>query len=178
VKHLVRVLDEILLVGKLESGKFQLNLETTNLTQICRNLINEMQDSLGINHELVFNHDQLELTVDVDIVLFKCALANLLSNAIKYSPEGSLVELNLNCVQDIATLTVSDSGIGIPESERAKLFSPFYRGSNVTNVQGTGLGLVLVKEVVELHHGTIACESQLNQGTSITISIPLHRNPD
>lgn len=174
IKHLIQVLDEILLAGKLEAGKFQLNLEPANLVQICREIVDDMQDSLGAHHEFVLTYEREDMEADVDTVLLKCALANLVSNAIKYSPNGGMVEIDLGCHQDIAIFTVKDSGIGIPEAEQAKLFASFYRGSNANKIQGTGLGLVLVKEVVALHQGTLAVASQLNQGTTFTISIPLH----
>jgi signal transduction histidine kinase len=104
-------------------------------------------------------------------------MANLLSNAIKYSPDGGEIVVTLAPEQapegTEAVIVVGDHGIGIPASDLPLLFSPFHRASNVRSVAGSGLGLASVKQVVELHGGTIAAESQEGIGTTVTIHLPL-----
>src|SRR5690606_30756005 len=91
--------------------------------------------------------------------LLRQIAANLISNAVKYSPEGSEVSVTLGYQQGQFLFSVRDEGIGIPESDQAELFSVFHRGSNVGSISGTGLGLTIVKQAVELHQGALHVES-------------------
>ena len=100
-------------------------------------------------------------------------LTNLLSNAVKYSPAGSTVSLELSCQDGEAVFQIKDAGIGIPAAEQKQLFEPFYRGSNVGNIPGTGLGLAFVKKLVDLHGGQIAVTSVVGVGTTFTVTLPL-----
>jgi signal transduction histidine kinase len=100
-------------------------------------------------------------------------LRNLLSNAIKYSPEGSQVRLELVFEQSEVIFRLSDQGIGILPAEQEEIFNAFFRGSNIGITPGVGLGLVIVKECVDLHGGTIAVDSEVGVGTRFTVSLPL-----
>ncbi|HHP7245157.1 MAG TPA: sensor histidine kinase, partial [Elainellaceae cyanobacterium] len=104
-------------------------------------------------------------------------LSNLLSNAIKYSPNKTDIQVKLNCTKRDIIIQVQDSGIGISESDREHLFTPFYRGRNVTNIPGTGLGLAIISQCVELHGGSIEMTSQVNCGTLFIVKLPI-LNPD
>jgi signal transduction histidine kinase len=99
-------------------------------------------------------------------------LTNLLSNAIKYSPEGGKVVFYLGMENGQIVVRIQDSGIGIPEEDQARLFEPFHRASNVGTLPGTGLGLPITKQTVELHDGKLDFISN-PQGTTFTISLPL-----
>jgi signal transduction histidine kinase len=98
---------------------------------------------------------------------------NVVSNAIKYSYEGGEVSVALEAREDSVHLAVVDEGIGIPESDQARLFERFFRAGNVGELQGTGLGLALVRQVVERHRGTVALTSAVGRGTSVEIVLPL-----
>jgi signal transduction histidine kinase len=100
-------------------------------------------------------------------------LRNLLSNGIKYSPPGSQVLLELVFERDAVVFRVSDQGIGIPSADQTKLFNAFFRGSNVGTTAGVGLGLLIVKECVDLHGGEILVESEVGVGTKFTVTLPL-----
>ena len=100
-------------------------------------------------------------------------MANLLSNAIKYSPQGGEVKVLLKFFTDRVQIQITDNGIGIAPDDLKQLFEPFHRGQNVRRIPGTGLGLVVVKKCVDLHHGQINLTSELNIGTSVTVSLPL-----
>jgi signal transduction histidine kinase len=100
-------------------------------------------------------------------------LRNLLSNAIKYSPQGSQVRLQLVFEQNNVIFHLSDQGIGIPSADQAKLFNAFFRGSNIGLTPGVGLGLVIVKECVDLHGGNIVVDSEVGVGTTFTVTLPL-----
>jgi signal transduction histidine kinase len=112
----------------------------------------------------------------LDPQLLKYILKHLLSNAIKYSPDNTPVELAVSASADHIEFQVRDQGIGIPESDRAHLFEPFARGSNVGAVGGTGLGLKIVQDCVQLHGGEISYESALGKGTTFTVSLPISGN--
>jgi two-component system, OmpR family, sensor kinase len=101
------------------------------------------------------------------------AFSNLLSNAIKYSPDGDVVTITAAGDADEIAVTVADSGIGIRDDEKAHLFERYYRGSNVSGTVGTGIGLYLVKLVVELHQGSISVQSREGEGSAFTVRLPL-----
>jgi signal transduction histidine kinase len=94
-------------------------------------------------------------------------------NAIKYSPTGEGISLILWKDGDRIIFQVQDRGIGIAEEDRGKIYEPFYRGQNVENIVGTGLGLAVVKKCVELHGGEIALDSEVGKGTSLTVKLPI-----
>jgi len=100
-------------------------------------------------------------------------LTNLVTNAIKYSPEDKAVVVHLQATGTTLILQVRDEGIGIPAADLKHLFQPFHRAANAGEIAGTGLGLTITKEAVELHGGTIAVDTQLGLGTTFTIDIPI-----
>ncbi|MTJ48918.1 sensor histidine kinase [Dolichospermum sp. UHCC 0259] len=99
-----------------------------------------------------------------------------MNSYIKYSPINSSIRFELNCdyIANLATFTIQDQGIGIPESDQNKIFDSFYRASNVESIQGNGLGLVIVKKCVDAHNGQINMVSEINVGTTFTITLPLY----
>jgi signal transduction histidine kinase len=99
-----------------------------------------------------------------------------LSNAIKYSPTSTTVKFELVCQNDLAIFYVQDSGIGIPLEDQQHLFESFHRAKNVGNIPGTGLGLSIVKRSVDLHGGYITVESEVEVGTTFTVTIPLNKD--
>jgi len=99
--------------------------------------------------------------------------SNLLSNAIKYSPGGGLIEISAAKEQASVVLTVEDHGLGIPKQDFDRLFERYFRGSNVSGIIGTGVGLYLVKMVVELHGGRIVVESSEGSGSTFTVRLPI-----
>ena len=102
------------------------------------------------------------------------AVTNLLSNAIKYSHENSTIEFDLICQSDHVLIRVRDKGIGISKEDQVHLFDAFYRASNVKGIKGTGLGLTIVKQVVEAHGGTLTVESEIDRGSTFTVYLPTH----
>jgi signal transduction histidine kinase len=113
----------------------------------------------------------------LDPLLIKNILINLLSNALKYSKEGQSVYLKTQIYDNELYISVKDQGIGIPEEDRKHLFERFFRANNVEAIQGTGLGLNIVKKYVELMEGTIDFESTVDKGSIFKIFIPLQINP-
>ncbi len=113
-----------------------------------------------------------DFRANLDEKLLYCILSNLLLNAIKYSSDGGKIYLVLNSEPKAIIFQVIDEGIGISSIEQQKIYEPFYRGQNVENIVGTGLGLTVVKKCVERHQGEIAVNSEVGVGTTFTVKIP------
>ena len=113
-----------------------------------------------------------EEKINADKKLLRNILINLISNAAKFSEEASPITISATCDKEKNMITVADKGIGISKKDQEHLFTMFYRGSNVTNIQGTGLGLHIVKRYLTLINGTIDLQSTLGKGTSITVTFP------
>jgi signal transduction histidine kinase len=170
-KQTNQVLNDMLLVLKAECGKLKLQPGLLNLENFCRKLVEEMQVSINKGNRITFSC-QGNPNVCLDEKLLRPILTNLLSNAVKYSPELSPVEFNLTCERDKAIFCIKDQGIGIPQSDQEQLFDSFQRASNVGNIEGTGIGLFIVKKCVDLQGGKIEIDSEVGRGTQITVSLP------
>ena len=142
---------------------------------MCAKLIDAARNSPNGDHQLRYDTDCATIELNADEKLLRHAIGNLLSNALKYSPSGSEVRLDLGRDQDEQVkISVTDHGMGIPADEQAKIFSPFFRASNVHDINGTGLGLSIAKQAVELHGGTLEIAKSDPTGTEFVIRLP-HR---
>lgn len=173
VKNMVQLLDDILTINRAETGKLEFNPKPIALEKFCRQFVEEMQMSAGNQHTLTFVCQGESTDACLDEKLLRSILANFLSNAIKYSPKGGQIHCSLKFEGDFVSLQIRDRGMGISPEDQKQLFEPFYRGKNVRHIAGTGLGLVVVKKCVDLHGGTIEIMSNLGQGTTATIALPL-----
>ncbi|MCC5653980.1 PAS domain S-box protein [Nostoc sp. XA013] len=124
-------------------------------------------------HKAVTLISQGDCTVCVDQKLLQPILRNLLSNAVKYSPSDSTIDLVVSCQDGKAIFQIKDQGIGISVADQKRLFKPFHRGTNVGNIPGNGLGLALVKKLVDMHGGQISVASEVGVGTTFTIALPV-----
>lgn len=172
VNHLTGILNDFLSLGKLEEGKLEVLRETFTLHNFLHEVLDEVRPSLKEEQSLVIDMSE-NYHVNTDPRMLRNILFNLLSNASKYSDNGKKITLKCTCGNEKLMLTVSDEGIGIPDSEVKYLFDRFFRASNVTNIQGTGLGLHIVKRYVDLLKGTISFTSEEGKGSIFTIEIPL-----
>jgi signal transduction histidine kinase len=165
------ILNDFLSAEKLEEGKVFVRLEDFDIEQLALEVVNEINGLLkpGQTVNYIF---QGEKVVHFDKQMIRNIFMNLLSNAIKFSPENKSITLRLNSDSDSTNIQVSDKGIGIPEEEQEHLFERFFRAKNVTNIQGTGLGLNIVGKYVESMKGSITFESELNAGTTFKINLP------
>lgn len=173
IVRLTTLLDDVLLVGKVDSGKMSYVPATLSLTMLCRSIAEELETVAANNAK----HIQCDINGGLtdfigDQKLLRHIITNLLSNAVKYSPDGSNVEFFVYPEGHFVVITVRDYGIGIGEDDLPHVFEPFRRAKNVGDVQGTGFGLSIVKRCVELHSGTIAVESILGKGTTVTVTLP------
>ena len=176
--HISDLLQDILLVGKMESGKVDFSPVPMQLSSVCAAVIEEAQCGIGKAHNLEFTPLPGCDEAWVDPKLLRHILMNLISNAIAYSPAGSTVLLRLECEDDTATFSVTDQGIGIPPEDQPHIHETFYRARNVGNIPGTGLGLVIVQQAVNLHRGTLSFTSTVGQGTTFVVTIPMRLDPD
>lgn len=175
VKHLTAMLDDMLAISKADTVGADFNPVPTDLVPFCEGIASEIQWLAGATHQVQFRATEAAscAAVPIDQALLRRALVNLLGNAVKYSPEGGLVEFTLGCAPTDVMMQIRDSGIGIPASDLAQLFETFHRASNVGLIPGTGLGLAIVKRSVDAHGGTIDVQSQVGQGTTFTITLPI-----
>lgn len=176
IKHQVRnmseMIEDILKISRARAGKIRFNPAPLDANEFCRVLLKRLQDTAGPRHRLVFASDGEYPNVLLDEKLLSHILMNLLTNAIKYSPQGGEVRLSLSSADGCLIFQVSDQGIGIPAADQEHLFKPFQRATNVGQIEGTGLGLAVVKDNLDLHGGTIAVESREGVGTTFTIWLP------
>ncbi len=179
VKQLDQVIEDVLLAGRVQAGKLQFKPAPLALVNFCWELVEQLQMSAGERYNLHFvSHCSYNATTKnlplMDEKLLRHILTNLLSNAIKYSPQGGDIEFALICDLEKVIFRIQDEGIGIPKEEQAQLFTSFFRCSNTGNLPGTGLGLTIVKNAVELHGGQITVESEVDEGTTFTVILPLN----
>ncbi|MBN2472440.1 MAG: GAF domain-containing protein, partial [Anaerolineae bacterium] len=172
IKIMVDLLDDILTIGRVETGKLEFQPTLINLPEFCKTLVAEQVQATDGKRTILLYHTNVDNTAYIDPKLLRYALSNLLSNALKYSPAESTVELHVTGQADEIVFEVRDSGIGIPAENQKRLFEIFHRADNVGDVPGTGVGLAIVKQSVELHGGTVAFESTEGTGSTFTITLP------
>ncbi|MGF1495691.1 MAG: ATP-binding protein [Elainellaceae cyanobacterium] len=172
IQAMVQLIEDILTVGQAESGKLMLNAQPLDLGQFCADLIEELQLSGDQGQRIVLHQVGESDRVSLDPKLLRSLLVNLLSNALKYSDPTSPVDIILSYQPRSVQIEVRDRGIGIPLDDQDHLFEPFYRGSNVSTIQGTGLGLQIVRQIVDLHHGDITFTSEEGVGTRFRVRLP------
>ncbi|MCC3586921.1 MAG: response regulator [Microcoleus sp. PH2017_29_MFU_D_A] len=172
VSNMSELLDDILMLSKAEAGKLSLNLNELNVTEFCTSILEELQPIVTDKHLVTFLAQTEPLHANLDAKLLHQLLTNLLSNAIKYSPNGGSISLELSCENQQIIFCVRDEGIGMTAGYEEKLFQQFERGANVGKIKGSGLGLCIVKHIVDLHGGTISVESAIGKGTTFIVALP------
>ena len=173
VERMTQMIDDILVLGKLEAKRLSLSPKPVDLVDFCRELLKEIPPH---HRKLEFVGRFKSLVAEIDQTLLRSILVNILSNAIRYSAEGSLVQMSLHQRKHQAVFQIRDQGLGILPEDCPYLFEPFHRGKNVSNIPGTGLGLSIVKQFVALQRGDIKVESELGVGTTFKVRLPL--SPD
>ncbi len=173
VSNLTDILNDFLSIGKIEDGKLIAHFTYFNIKDLITTVCNEIGGITKAEQHITYHHIGEEM-VQLDASLLRNVMNNLLSNAIKFSPLNGTIEVKSELTESHVLLTVKDSGIGISEEDKHHLFERFFRGTNVTNIQGTGLGLHIVEKYVELMNGNIECESELEMGTSFIITFGIN----
>ena len=169
-----QLLEEVLIISKGEANKIEFHPAPLELDRFCRELVEEVQLSQRTHAIHFMDNLPPDCCVALDEQLLRHILLNLLTNAVKYSPDTQVVEFGASLHNGDLVFRVTDYGLGIPPEARERLFETFYRAGNVAGIQGTGLGLSIVKKSVDLHGGTIVYTSEVGQGTTFTVTLPLH----
>jgi signal transduction histidine kinase len=172
--RLLRLVNDLLFVARLQSGRLELDLDEVDLSVLAAEAVagaGPHAGAKGLDLELVSSGDTAVLGEPGRLAQL---LDNLVSNAIKFTPDGGSVTLRVAAEDGAVVLEVSDSGIGIPESERARLFERFFRASTAVSRQipGTGLGLHIAQAIVEAHGGRITVASKVGAGTTFRVELP------
>jgi len=171
VSNLTGVLNDFLSLSKLEEGKVQPKKSRFDLGEFCAEIVEDLQGMLKANQHIRLNKNLPGVEITLDKKMLKNILYNLLSNAIKYSEKP--IDFGVNKVEQKLNISIRDYGIGIPQEEQQHLFTRFFRAHNVENIQGTGLGLNIVKRYLDLLKGQISFESTQGEGSTFYITIPL-----
>ncbi|MCP9764791.1 PAS domain-containing sensor histidine kinase [Lacihabitans soyangensis] len=173
IKNLTDILNDILSVNKIEEGKVIVNPENFNIQNFINELIQDLQGLLKPGQKINFKGAETpETVVFQDPKLLRHILINLLTNAIKFSKEDSPIDISLRLEPNEIYLEVKDYGLGIPKADHEKLFTRFFRSSNVENIQGTGLGLSIVLQYVNYLKGTIKFSSEVGKGSVFNVNLP------
>ncbi len=173
IDNLTDLINDVLLVSKVESGKIECNPTNEDLNAFCLKLIDELKNDYAKNHILDYNYNSVRKEFNIDIKLLRSILTNLLTNAIKYSSVGEVIKIIVESNEGSIKFLIIDNGIGISEEDLSHLFEPFHRGKNVAEINGTGLGMSIIKRYIEIHGGTIEVKSELNKGTIVKLNIPI-----
>ena len=174
VKDLVVILNDFLSLSKLEEGKVQVKPKSFELIQFVKMLIDELEPNKKEGQDIVLKHSQPSISVYLDPKLLNHILINLLSNAIKYSEEQKEIIIEIKVDGKDLSINIKDKGIGIPKEEQKNLFNRFFRAENATNIQGTGLGLHIVKQYTELLSGGVSFNSELGVGSTFSLMLPVN----
>jgi signal transduction histidine kinase/DNA-binding response OmpR family regulator/ligand-binding sensor domain-containing protein len=197
--RLLRLINQLLDLSKLEAGAMKLHASPMNIVPLIRGLAYSFESSAGLREialDVVVEQEEIEVYCDRDMI--EKIISNLVSNAFKFTPEGGGVRISVSKRTpspstsggseparrpfggsgEIIEISVADTGIGIPSEQLDKIFDRFYQvdESQTREHEGSGIGLALVKELVEIHHGTIGVKSQVGRGTEFTVRLPLGRS--
>lgn len=178
-ERIIKLVNDLLNVARIEEGRFGYIFSHIHIEDLIDGIVFDLEHTIK-EKKIKFQFNRTDNAsrplVYLDPSKIRLVVQNLLDNAVKYTPEGGEVTINVKYSKIYLEIEVVDTGIGIPEDQKKKLFSKFFRASNAVKKQteGTGLGMFIVKNIVEKHGGRIELESQENKGTRVKISIPLN----
>ncbi|MEO8949233.1 MAG: ATP-binding protein [Mucilaginibacter sp.] len=173
VKNLTNILNDFLSLELLETGKINPIMSEFDVVSFAADVAEEMQSLVKREQQITYCHFGKGHLVTLNPSLLKNSMINLISNAIKYSGHDSRIEVRTKISGGYLTIIVSDNGIGIPKDDQKHLFEAFFRAHNTGNIPGTGLGLNIVTRYTALMGGKVRCKSEVNEGTTFTITLPV-----
>ena len=168
---MTNILNDFLSLEKLEAGKIEVQKKALKLAPFLEELAEDIKPLLQNEQRFIIKNKEV-IIPKTDAYLLKNILINLISNAIKYSPEGEDVLLSITSNNNKINFAVIDQGIGIPKVDKEHMFTRFFRASNAENIQGTGLGLTIVKRYLDLIGGNIDFESEDGVGSTFYVYLP------
>ncbi len=176
INRLNKLINNILDITKFDAGIYDINLQCVNIVSVIEEIVLSVVPFCNTkNIEMEFDTEVEEVWTKVDVDQIERMILNLMSNAIKFSRDNSKIQVYLMQEQDILRIKINDEGVGMAQEEVEKIFDKFYQRDNLWSrgSEGTGLGLFIVKQIVELHNGNISVASKLNQGTTFSIYLPI-----
>jgi len=173
-EHLAHIVNDLLDISRIEAGEgLKLCFRPCHLDLICKEVLHNLEINAE-RHPLECAFPPQGVTLQGDRFALSQVVENLLSNALKYSPAGGPIRLAARIDGESCELVVADQGIGMTRDQLDHVFDKFYRANNADNaIPGTGLGMTIVKHLVDAHHGTVAFDSQPGVGTTVRIRLPL-----
>lgn len=176
-ERMIALVNDLLEVSRLEAGQTKLYIQPTDLIPIINNVIREKETEIKKRKiQISFTIEQEPFPmVRTEPNKIKQALVNLIQNSITYSNDGSKIKIDLKVDRDLVLVTISDSGVGIPEDQKSQVFKKFFRANNVLQFEttGTGLGLYITKSFIEASGGRIWFKSKENEGTVFYFTLPV-----
>jgi signal transduction histidine kinase len=172
IRQIGDMLDNIAQVSQDQSSPTNIKLEWVELDSFCAERVERILIAMRHSHIIAWTTEPKPLWGLLDVELLRLICSNLLTNAVKYSPPGSIITMSAHAEGSSLILRVSDRGVGISPLELKRIFTPFFRGSNVSGATGMGVGLTLVQQAVQLQGGTIQVESRVGEGTTFTVTLP------
>lgn len=170
--RMTEIMNNVLLMGKIDAGRVQFKPKKDNLVSFMRHIVRDSFSKMSDGRTVITHIKGEPFDAYYDAALMEHIMKNMLSNALKYSDGKPSPEVTLTFELNEIRIDVKDYGIGIPENEQNMIFQSFFRGSNTDTIQGTGLGMVIIKQFIELHGGTITFRSKLNEGSVFTLTLP------
>ncbi|MCB0065406.1 MAG: PAS domain S-box protein, partial [Caldilineaceae bacterium] len=175
VKHMKEIMEDVLQLARIQTGRIQFTLEPGDLEAFCSTIVEEFRSQPDYHQRLQYTYCHAPAQLHFDRRLMRHIISNLIANGLKYSSSEHPVRVDLRDDTESIVLQVSDQGIGIPEADLQHIFEPFHRAGNVGTISGTGLGLCITKEAVDMHGGTIHIDTEVGTGTTFTVTVPTNR---
>ena len=176
IRQMLELVRDVTFTTKATTEQYTLAISPVDLESLFQSAARELTADLESHHHFILSEQGNISSVSLDENLVKTIIAQLLSNAFKYSRDNTEVNAHIELVNSSCIIKISDQGIGIPAAEQKHLFSSFFRASNVSNIYGTGLGLTIAQQCVQMHGGSISINSELNKGTTVTVTLPVSHN--
>lgn len=173
IRHMIELVRDVTFTTRASTELYDLSVSDIDLESLSQSTAKQLMDDLESHHHFILSEQGNISSVSLDEKLVQTIIYQLFSNAFKYSRDNTEVKAHIEQTNSSCIIKISDHGIGIPAAEQKHLFSSFFRGSNVSNVYGTGLGLTIVQQCVQMHKGMISIESELNKGTTVTVTLPI-----
>lgn len=174
IERMTNLLEDVLKISKENNLNFQLEFENKNIKDFCNSICEETKLIKNFKHNIITNFEDLNVKIEPKVLHY--IINNVLTNAVKYSPADSDIKFDCFTMKDNDTflyIGIKDSGIGISDEDLKNIFEPFYRGKNIGAIEGTGLGMSIIKDSINLLKGEIMINSKINESTEVKIKIPI-----
>ena len=176
--RLIRLVNNLIDITKIDSSNFAINISKCNIVEVVETIVTSVVEYAALkNIKIIFDTDVEEVILACDLDSIERIILNILSNAIKFTPKDGNIFVNISTINDLIQIRIKDSGIGIPEDKQEDIFERFKQVDNLLtrSNEGSGIGLNLVKSLVEMHGGTIRVNSECLKGSEFIIEIPIRK---